>query len=268
MAAVLAIPLLTCPSQQAYAQEPPAPKAAQPLAASSSDALEEIVVTARYKKENLQETPIAISAMSGDQMEERGYSNISHVAASVPNVTLESAPAGFGKSVFASIRGIGQSDFKFTLEPGVGFYIDDVYQATVFGSIFSLNDIDSVEILRGPQGTLFGKNSEGGAIRVTSVKPTGQDSYVEVGYGSYNKEQLRAAVDTAVIPDKLFVRISGGTLKSDGYVDMIDFACAHPSLAGNIKPSTTAADCKTGTEGGENVSTFRGGHSLVADRRC
>ncbi len=253
LAAMLVLPL-TAPQARAADQ---ASKVG--IMASPAMGLQEVVVTARYKKENLQQTPISMSALSGAQIASRGYSNISQISASVPNVTLEAAPAGFGKSVFASIRGIGQTDFKFALEPGVGFYVDDVYYATVFGSIFSLDDISNVEILRGPQGTLFGKNSEGGAIVVNTVKPSANaHSYVELGYGSYNTEELRAAVDATVIPDKLWVRFAGGSLKNDGYVKIIDFACAHPALAGKIKPTTTDAGCQVGTEGGDNVKSFRG----------
>ena len=133
-------------------------------ATRDSDQLEEVVVTARFKSENLQLAPIAITAVTAEQMEARGYSNITDVASAAPNVNLESAGSGFGKSAFVSIRGVGQSDFKFTFEPGVAFYIDDVYFGTVFGSVFDLTDIGSVQILRGPQGTLFGKNTEPNAV--------------------------------------------------------------------------------------------------------
>lgn len=252
MAAALAFPLFVASS--AYAQDAAAVQAGT---GTGQDALEEVVVTARYKKENVQSTPISISAFSGSQLEDRGYSNISQVSASVPNVSLQAAPGGFGKSVFASIRGVGQSDFKFTLEPGVGFYVDDVYFATVFGSLFTLGDIDRVEILRGPQGTLFGKNTEGGAVRIFNVKPKGDGTgYAEFSYGSYNRESVKAAIDIPIIDNKLFMRLSGGALRSDGYMDVLDFACANPTLAGNIKP-TTHGNCKVGTLGGDDVYNFR-----------
>src|SRR5581483_4786304 len=116
--------------------------AAPPVVSNDSGELAEITVTARYKSESLQRAPLSVTALSGSDIENRGYTNISQVSASAPNVNLEPAPGGFGKSVFASIRGVGQNDFKFTLEPGVGFYVDDVYFATVFGSIFTLGDIN------------------------------------------------------------------------------------------------------------------------------
>jgi iron complex outermembrane recepter protein len=223
----------------------------------NDSALEEVTVTARYKSESLQRAPLSVTALSGGDIENRGYTNVSQVAASAPNVNLEPAPGGFGKSVFASIRGVGQSDFKFTLEPGVGFYVDDVYFATVFGSIFTLGDINRVEILRGPQGTLFGKNSEGGAVRIFNERPNGDESgFAEVGYGSYNRESVRAAMNFTLIPDQLFARLSGGALRSDGYQNVVDFACAHPGQSGKIKP-TAFGDCNVGKLGGDNVYDFR-----------
>lgn len=232
---------------------------------AANDQLEEVQVTARYRKENLQSAPIAITAVTAEQLEARGYSNITDVAHSAPNVNLEVGGSGFGKSAFVSIRGVGQGDFKYTFEPGVAFYIDDVYFGTVFGSVFDLTDIGRVEILRGPQGTLFGKNTEGGAVRITSKQPTGDGSgYVEAGYGSYNREKIKAAVDLSLIPEKLFLRVSGGSNRSDGYMTMLDFACANPTLAGKLKPTTYANGCKVGELGGDNVQTLRAALRLIA----
>jgi iron complex outermembrane recepter protein len=220
--------------------------------------LSEVVITARFKSENLQASPIAITAVTADQIEARGYVNVTDVAHAAPNVNIESAGSGFGKSAFVSIRGVGQNDFKYTFEPGVGFYIDDVYFGTVFGSIFDLTDINSVEILRGPQGTLFGKNTEGGAVRIFTKKPTGNNSgYFEAGFGSFNRERFRGAYDFALVPDRLFLRVSAGSNRSNGYMDVLDFACANPSLAGKLKPVTYTNGCKIGTYGGDNVQVAR-----------
>jgi len=202
-------------------------------APSADEGLSEIIVTARFKSENLQTAPIAITAVSAEQINARGYVNVADVAHAAPNVNIEPAGSGFGKSAFVSVRGVGQNDFKYTFEPGVGFYIDDVYFGTVFGSVFDLSDIDSVEILRGPQGTLFGKNTEGGAVRIFTKKPMGNDTgYLEAGYGSFSRVKLRGAYDFALIPDRLFVRVSAGSNHSTGYMDVLDFACANPGLAG------------------------------------
>src|SRR5262249_31659226 len=134
----------------------------------------------------------------------------------------------------------------------------DVYFGTAFGSIFDLTDVDSVEVLRGPQGTLFGKNTEGGAVRLLTRKPTGDGSgYVEAGFGDFSRHRFKAALDVTVVPDRLFLRVSGGSNHSNGYMDVYDFACANPSLAGRLKASTSASDCKLGTYGGDNVQVGR-----------
>src|SRR6185312_7569126 len=238
---------------------PPQTQTATPAASPAADeGLSEIIVTARFKSENLQTAPIAITAVSAEQINARGYVNVADVAHAAPNVNIESAGSGFGKSAFVSIRGVGQNDFKYTFEPGVGFYIDDVYFGTVFGSVFDLSDIDSVEILRGPQGTLFGKNTEGGAVRIFTKKPMGNDTgYLEAGYGSFSRVKLRGAYDFALIPDRLFVRVSAGSNRSTGFMDVLDFACAKPALAGRLKPVTTSGDCRIGSYGGDNVQTAR-----------
>ena len=114
-------------------------------------------------------------------------------------MTLREAPATYGPAVVAYIRGVGQRDTTFALEPGVGVYIDDVYFPTLHGSMIQLVDLERVEILRGPQGTLAGQNSIGGAIKLYSQKPTGDGSgYVEATYGSYDRMELRAAADLAM----------------------------------------------------------------------
>ena len=231
-------------------------------AQSASDAagnqLEEITVTARYRKENLQEIPIAITAVNGDQLEAHGFTNIVDLDKVAPNVTLQESGASGGKTAVAYIRGVGQNDFTLSFEPGVGMYLDDVYFGTTFGAMFQLGDIDRVEILRGPQGTLFGKNSEGGAVRIFTAQPKGDDSgYLELGYGSYNRSMLKGAYDFSIIPDVLTMRISGGVNTVDGYVTRYDFVCVHPSESGNLPRLTSAPDCKIGNEGGDTSETLR-----------
>ena len=122
----------------------------------------------------MQDTPLSITAVSGDMLEPRSQTSIAEVANQAPNVTLKPQGAAFGPSLGASIRGVGQFDFNPALEPGVGLYVDDVYYATLTGSILDLLDLDRVEILRGPQGTLAGRNSIGGAVKLYSSKPTGR----------------------------------------------------------------------------------------------
>jgi iron complex outermembrane recepter protein len=136
------------------------------FAASTDDTLEEIVVTAQFREQNLQSTPLSITAVNAELLESRNQTNIAEVASQAPNVTLKPQGAAFGPAMGASIRGVGQFDFNPALEPGVGLYVDDVYYATLTGSVLDLLDLDRVEILRGPQGTLAGKNSIGGAVKL------------------------------------------------------------------------------------------------------
>jgi iron complex outermembrane receptor protein len=131
--------------------------------------VETVIVTAEFRETNVQDTPVAITAISGDMLDDRGQTNVFEVAAQAPNVSLK--PGGQGRSgMMASIRGIGQVDFIAALEPGVGIYVDDVYYPQLTGSLLDLLDLDRVEVLRGPQGTLAGRNSIGGAIRLYSKK--------------------------------------------------------------------------------------------------
>ncbi len=164
--------------------------AAEP--ADSDNALEEIVVTAQFREQSVQDTPLSITAISGDLLEARSQTSIAEVANQAPNVTLKPQGAAFGPAMGASIRGVGQFDFNPALEPGVGLYVDDVYYATLTGSILDLLDLERVEILRGPQGTLAGNNSIGGAVKLYSRRPTGDGGSISATYGSRNRVELRA----------------------------------------------------------------------------
>jgi iron complex outermembrane recepter protein len=261
----------------AFAQSAPA---ADQSAAAPSDILQEVVVTAEFRTEKLQETPIAITAVNAEAMEQRNMTNLIDIANVAPNVTMFENSAAFGKTNAAFIRGIGQSDFSLAAgEPGVGIYIDDVYFATTLGSAFDLYDLDNVEILRGPQGTLQGKNSIGGAINMHSKKPTGDGSgYVDVTLGDFGRRDMKAAYDLTVIDD-VFLRVSAFSQYRDGYVTRANYACATgqpaagqgittdsrgytvntnaPSyLQGNV-PNQLGGSCAIGTEGGIDVRGAR-----------
>ena len=135
-------------------------------AAEQLEELQEVVVTAQFREQNVQDTPLAITAISAELLEARSQTNISEVTSQAPSVTLKPQSAMFGPSIAAYIRGIGAYDFNPALEPGVGIYVDDVYIATLTGSLLDLLDLERVEILRGPQGTLAGRKSIGGAIKL------------------------------------------------------------------------------------------------------
>ena len=253
----------------AFAQGDPAP-------ADSVNEVEDIVVTAQFRNQNLQKTPLAITAVTGDMLEARSQTDISQVANQAPSVTLKPQGAAYGPSLGASIRGIGQFDFNPALEPGVGVYVDNVYFATLTGSIFDLLDLDRVEILRGPQGTLSGRNSIGGAVKLFSKKPTGSnEGSLSATYGSRERMEVRGSFDLGLL-DGLNARISGVSKKQHGYIDRLDFGCVYPAggpatfvnqngvtlpvnPAGGV-PATGHADgdCRLAKEGEVNYQAVRG----------
>ena len=145
--------------------------------AGAQDAgLEEILVTARYREENIQTTPIAISAFSGEELELRNIENVEDIGQAIPNAYFRRNASNFGPNNTIGLRGLNQIDFSYAFEPTVGIYIDDVYHSTITGSDMDIVDLERVEVLRGPQGTLFGKNRIGGAIRLISRAPQGEDT--------------------------------------------------------------------------------------------
>jgi len=119
---------------------------------NTDEAGRDIVVTAQFRSQKLQDTPLSITAVDATMLESRNQTDLSQIAAQAPNVTLNAMGGAYGSSLGASIRGIGQFDFNPAYEPGVGMYVDDVYYATLTGGIFDLLDLERVEVLRGPQG--------------------------------------------------------------------------------------------------------------------
>jgi iron complex outermembrane recepter protein len=241
-----------CVATPVFAQA--APAAAD--AANDTRDVNDIVVTAQFRDQKLQDVPLAITAFNAASIEAKSQTNLQQVADTAPNVFIRPQGASFGPSVTASIRGVGQNDFNPAFEPGVGIYIDDVYYPQLTGAIFDLLDVDRVEILRGPQGTLTGRNSAGGAIKFYSKKPTGEGGFAEATYGSRNKIGLRAAADFK-IADTLSARISGVFKSQEGYVDRVDYGCRFPTSG---IPSTNGGggNCVLGKLGGVGYQAVRG----------
>ena len=230
--------------------------AANASAAQDTSGLEEIVVTAQFRRENLQDVPLAITAVTAAMMEARGQTSLHDLAQQAPNVTLVETGGAFGPGMTASIRGIGQGDFDPAFAPGVGIYIDDVYYTSLTGSNFALLDMERVEILRGPQGTLSGANSEGGSIKIYSVKPQGNETgSVKVSYGQRNLIDVQAMADVPLVSDVLFMRVSGVSHQQDGYVTRYDYGCLFPQ-SGVAAVGGLQQDCVSGKEGGKN---YQGG---------
>ncbi|HYD24982.1 MAG TPA: TonB-dependent receptor [Croceibacterium sp.] len=237
----------------AYAQDDPAPGAAE---ANEDGRTNVITVTAEFREANLQDTPIAITAVNSEMLEARGQTDISQVAAQAPNVSLTPQPQNGGTGLIAYIRGVGQTDFNYAMDPGVGIYIDDVFIPTLSSSLLELMDLDRIEILRGPQGTLAGKNSIGGAIKLFAAKPRGDGTgSLRVGYGSFDRLDLRGMADFRVT-DTLAARISGVFKARDGYLDLLDYGVTHPN---DVVPSNNARGAYgvVGTQGGQSLGAGR-----------
>jgi len=232
------------------------PVAAQASRETLATTLDTVQVSAQFRAQNLQETPLAISAMTAEMMEARGQFNVLDIASAAPNVTIKPMVGNFGSGAVASIRGVGQDNGSFALEPGVGIYIDDVYYPTLVGSAFELLDLERVEILRGPQGTLAGKNSIGGAIKLyTQVPDEVPGGMLETTVGAFNRRDLRAMGNFILNENSLFLRLSGVSKKRDGYFTRYDYGCRF--LEQGFSSSSARGDCVLGHEGGEHYQGIR-----------
>lgn len=231
------------------------PTIAQETQADTSGQIEEIVVTAQFREQNLQDTPIAITAVNAAMLEARGQVTIDQVAAQAPNVTLAPQGQQNGAGMVAFIRGVGQIDFNYALEPGVGIYVDDVYIPSLSASMLELLDLDRVEILRGPQGTLSGRNAIGGAIKLFSAKPQGDGSgSIQATYGSYDRVDMRGMMDFAV-SENVAARVSAVSRNQDGFVKRLDYGLTHPGSG--VLTNGQGPNPQLGTLGGISYAAAR-----------
>jgi iron complex outermembrane receptor protein len=186
-------------------------------AIAAEGTLEEVVVTAQRVETNIQTTPVAVTAVSADFIDRFGLRNVTSLQNAAPNLVFNSGTGGSSSQVSAFIRGVGEFGFLLTTDPAVGLYVDGVYMARTFGSNLELADIERVEILRGPQGTLFGKNNIGGAISVTTRKPTGSgETRLQASAGNYSAVYLDGYTDQAISPT-LAIGASALYRKADGW---------------------------------------------------
>lgn len=180
----------------------------------------EIVVTAQKREENIQDVPIAISAVTSEFLESRGITSIDALGSVAPNVKIERAPSNKTAAQIA-IRGSVTINPAITWEPAVGLYLDGVYVAKVQGAIFDIADLERVEVLRGPQGTLYGRNALAGAINLITAKPSGEFGVrAEVSYGSYDYRRAKAIVDLPAL-GPLAIKLSGQIQQRDGFIDIV-----------------------------------------------
>jgi iron complex outermembrane receptor protein len=182
--------------------------------------LDEITVTARKRTESLQDAPLSVTAFGEAALEARSIDNISGLAGFTPNLEINNGRGDSGSTNAAVfIRGVGQNDFIFPSDPGVGIYVDGVYVARSLGAMMEMNDIERIEVLRGPQGTLYGKNTIGGAINVITSRPRQELSgMVKATTGSRDRIDLDARINLPIVEDKLAAKIAVASHNQDGYV--------------------------------------------------
>jgi len=191
---------------------------------ASAQVLEEVLVTAERRVESLQDTPIAMTAMTSESIEKRGISNTDDMTAAMPGLSGYSAPGSRGVSSI-SIRGIsGGSPANISLDPAVGMYLDGVYVGKMLGSALDIAQIERIEVLRGPQGTLYGRNATAGAMNIISRKPLGEFAVdVTAGFGNYGQQTLKTNIDFDSIGQvgegagKLAAALSFLTKERDGF---------------------------------------------------
>jgi iron complex outermembrane recepter protein len=207
---------LAIPLQSALADEPAPTKSG-----SDKEAVEEITITARKKEEKLQETPVSVTAMTSEKLDAAGITDLAGVQDNAPNLTFDTSAPLTGTSSAASIymRGIGSSEFALSADPGVGIYVDGVYLARSIGAVIDMVDTERVEVLRGPQGTLFGRNTIGGAVNVISRKPDADfGGQARVTFGTDNLIRTQGTVNIP-ISENLLTRLSFMDSNRDGYVN-------------------------------------------------
>jgi len=195
------------------------PAAAQtaPAATPTVTTLEVVKVTARKREESLQDVPVAVTALTAEQLDKLAIKDLGDLQGQVPNLTIYAA-RGSNTTITTFIRGVGQADPLWGVDPGVGIYFDDVYIARPQGALLDVYDVQRVEVLRGPQGTLYGKNTVGGAVKyVSKPLPQQTEGSLTLAVGNYGQVNAKGAVGTAVNDGQFRFRLAGATLNREGY---------------------------------------------------
>jgi len=189
-----------------------------PAATLAADMLEEVIVTARKREESLQESPVAVSVLTGESLAESGLRDIVKLAEVVPNLTINTG--GAGGAAAPVIRGVGARNNGANFDSGVAIYLDGVYVSRADGAILDSVDIQSVQVVRGPQGTLFGKNATGGAIIYTTNKPSDVfEGHAQITAGNYDRQDGQVTVNVPLIDETLYSRASLYSTQRNGYVE-------------------------------------------------
>jgi outer membrane receptor protein involved in Fe transport len=208
-------------------------------AAQTTSGLEEIIVTAQKREQSMQDVGIAVTAFGDKQIRELGFTDSTDIVAMTPGL-IYTTPNAESSVINFFLRGVGLNDFADANENPVAVYVDDVYRPASGGLSFQLFDLQRVEVLRGPQGTLFGRNTTGGLVHFISKRPTDElDGYVDLTYGSYNQIKAEAAFG-GPIGDTVSGRLSAAMNKSDGWTEN---RCCDPSAG---EPDFNAPDYNEG----------------------
>lgn len=234
------------------------PALAQQEEGGASGGIGEIVVTAQKRAENVQDVPIAISAFTSETLQERTIGDVSGLSSITPNVTLDaSTPFSGSSSVLgATIRGIGSNDFAFNVDSAVGVYLDGVYLGRSIGANQDLLDVERIEILKGPQGTLFGRNTIGGAISIVTHTPGDEfKGKGDVTLGRYNRIQIRGLVDIP-LADGLSSSLAFGMHKRDGYQKRLANPAPDKTEASGLFPAS--GESAGNRQGGDDSWNLRG----------
>ncbi|WP_299071399.1 TonB-dependent receptor [uncultured Paraglaciecola sp.] len=206
----------------------------------NNQGLERIEVTARKTVESLQEVPISVTSVGAEELAEKGISVLTEVQQFAPNTTLQTS-RGTNSTLTAFIRGVGQQDPLWGYEPGVGIYIDDVYVARPQGAVLDLLDVERIEVLRGPQGTLYGKNTVGGAVKyVTKAMSGAPELNVQGTVGSYAQRDIKLTGQYPLVEDTLYIGFGYADLSRDGYGEFLQSALPNQDLE-NYNKDVSAA---------------------------
>jgi len=210
--------LLACPARLALVLSTTALIAVPPLArADTPEAIEEIQVTARRREESAQDIPVSLTTFTTEELDQRTINRMDELDQSIPNVSIGSGGFGGSTNAAVTIRGVGSGDFTITDDPAVGTYVDGVYLARNLGGLLNVFDFERVEVLRGPQGTLFGRNTIGGAINITTRRPSGElGGRLSAKLGNENFVETRGALDFPILAESLAGRLSFATRTADG----------------------------------------------------
>ncbi len=191
--------------------------------ANAQQVEDEIIVTATKRAQSIQDVPIAVTAISPQQLDDQGVVNIQNLTSVAPSFSTSNAQTSSG-TVVLRIRGVGTTSNNIGFESAVGVFIDGVYQSRPGVALGEFVDVEQVEVLRGPQGTLFGRNTSAGALNITNVRPDLDETggFVNASYGNYDHLSVQGAVNIPLVEGKVAARLTGAMRNRDGFIDLLD----------------------------------------------